>query len=124
MAKREFLGPFIDRLGREPRHGALGTRVTLEDQARAALKRGDLPAAVAAARALTIASPLDPMGFFLLGMAAAEAGQVSKAIPLVEAAVERGPQPEHLAQLSKLLILLYSSQHKDASKIVVACAFL
>ena len=84
---------------------AHGTGVTLESQARAALKRGDLPAAVAAARALTVASPRHATGFFLLGMAAAEAGQISKAIPLVEAAVERGPRAEHLAQLAKLLIL-------------------
>jgi tetratricopeptide (TPR) repeat protein len=86
-------------------HFALGLRVTLENQARAALRRGDLPAAVSAAQALTIASPQHATGFFLLGMAAAEAGQISKAIPLVEAAVERGPQAEHLAQLAKLLIL-------------------
>lgn len=79
--------------------------MTLESQARAALKRGDLPAAVAAARELTIADPQDATGFFLLGMTAAEAGQISKAIPLVEAAVERGPRAEHLAQLAKLLIL-------------------
>ncbi len=79
--------------------------MTLESQARAALRRGDLAAAVAAARELTIASPQHPAGFFLLGMAAAEAGQIAKAIPLVEAAVERGPQAEHLAQLAKLLIL-------------------
>ena len=80
--------------------------MSLEEQARAALKRGDLPGAVAAARALTVASPQHPAGFFLLGMAAAEAGDISKATPLVEAAVERGPQAEHLAQLAKLRILL------------------
>jgi tetratricopeptide (TPR) repeat protein len=80
--------------------------VSLEGRARAALKRGDLSAAVTAARALTVASPEDPTGFFLLGMAAAEAGEISKAIPLVEAAVERGPQAEHLAQLARLRILL------------------
>lgn len=79
--------------------------MTLEGQARAALKRGDLPAAIAAARALTVASPQHSAGYFLLGMAAAEAGQISKAIPLVEAAVEREPRAEHLAQLAKLLIV-------------------
>jgi tetratricopeptide (TPR) repeat protein len=79
--------------------------MTLESQARAALRRGDLPAAVAAATELTVTSPQRSTGFFLLGMAAAEAGQISKAIPLVEAAVERGPEAEHLAQLAKLLIL-------------------
>lgn len=46
------------------------------------------------------------MGFFLLGMAAAEAGQIAKAVPLIEAAVERGPRAEHLAQLARLLSLL------------------
>jgi len=80
--------------------------MTLENQARAALQRGDLPAAVEAARALTRASPEQPAGYFLLGMAAAEAGHIAKAIPLIEAAVQRGPQAEHLAQLAKLLILL------------------
>lgn len=80
--------------------------MTLEAQARAALKRGDLAAAAAAAKELALASPDRPAGFFLLGIAAAEAGQIAKAIPLIEAAVERGPEAEHLAQLAKLLILL------------------
>ncbi|WP_404482134.1 sulfotransferase [Novosphingobium sp. BL-52-GroH] len=80
--------------------------MTLEAQARAALKRGDLSAAAAAARTLALDSPERSAGFFLLGMAAAEAGQVAKAVPLIEAAVERGPQAEHLAQLARLLILL------------------
>ncbi|QUT07124.1 sulfotransferase [Sphingobium phenoxybenzoativorans] len=80
--------------------------MTLEAQARAALRRGDLPAAAAAAKALALASPDEPAGFFLLGMAAAEAGQIAKAVPLIEAAVERGPEAEHLAQLARLLILL------------------
>lgn len=80
--------------------------MTPETQARAALRRGDLPAAAAAARALALASPEQPTGFFLLGMVAAEAGQIAKAIPLMEAAVERGPEAEHLAQLARLLILL------------------
>jgi predicted TPR repeat methyltransferase len=70
--------------------------VTLEDQALAALKSGDLPAAAAAAQALISAAPEQPAGFFLLGIAAAEAGQIAKAVPLIEAAVERG-QAEHLA---------------------------
>jgi tetratricopeptide (TPR) repeat protein len=80
--------------------------VTLEGQARAALKRGDLAAAAAAAKALVLADPDQSAGFFLLGIAAAEAGQIAKAVPLIEAAVERGPEAEHLAQLAKLLILL------------------
>ena len=65
-----------------------------------------MPAVTAVARALINASPEQPTGYFLLAMAAAEAGQVAKAVPLLEAAVERGPEAEHLAQLAKLLILL------------------
>jgi Flp pilus assembly protein TadD len=80
--------------------------VTLEAQARAALRRGDLSAATAAAKALALAEPDRSAGFFLLGIAAAESGRIAKAIPLIEAAVERGPEAEHLAQLAKLLILM------------------
>jgi len=80
--------------------------VTLEAQARTALKRGDLPAAAIAAQALLTAEPDRAAGYFLLGIAAAEAGQIAKAIPLIEAAVDRGPEAEHLAHLARLLILL------------------
>jgi cytochrome c-type biogenesis protein CcmH/NrfG len=80
--------------------------VTPEAQARAALKRGDLPAAAAAAEDLIRTDPGSPAGYFLLGMVAAEAGRIAKAVPLIEAAVERGPEAEHLAQLARLLILL------------------
>jgi tetratricopeptide (TPR) repeat protein len=80
--------------------------VTREAVARAALRRGDLHAAARAAQELVSASPDDPAGFFLLGIAAAEAGQPAKAVPLIEAAVQRGPEADHLAQLAKLLILV------------------
>ncbi|EZP82706.1 sulfotransferase [Novosphingobium resinovorum] len=80
--------------------------MTLEAQARAALRQGDLKGAASAAGALAQARPDQPAGFFLLGVAAAEAGQIARAVPLLEAAVARGPEPEHLAQLAKLLILL------------------
>ncbi len=80
--------------------------MTLEAKAREALRRGDLSAAADAAKALALASPDRSEGFFLLGMAAAEAGQIAKAIPLIQAAVERGTEAEHLAQLAKLLILM------------------
>lgn len=80
--------------------------MTLEAEARSALKRGDLPAAAAAAKTLVSHEPQQSAGFFLLGMAAAEAGHVAKAIPLIEMAVERGPDAEHLAQLARLLILM------------------
>jgi len=80
--------------------------VTLEQQARAALRRGDTAAAATAAKALIEAAPDQSAGYFLLGVAAAEAGQIAKAVPLLETAVQRGPTAENLAQLSKLLILL------------------
>lgn len=80
--------------------------MTLEAQARAALERGDLQAAAAAARALVQSSPDQPAGYFLMGMVAAEAGQIVQAVPLIQAAVERRPQAEYLAQLAKLLIML------------------
>ena len=75
-------------------------------QARAALKRGDLNGAATAAKALAAAEPGRPEGYFLLGIVAAEAGQVAQGIPLIQAAIERGPRAEHYAQLARLLILL------------------
>ena len=78
----------------------------MELQSRAALRRGDLPSAITAAQTLISIHPDSSTGYFLLGIAAAEAGQIAKAVPLLEAAVERGPTAENLAQLSKLLILL------------------
>ncbi|NRD90657.1 sulfotransferase, partial [Sphingopyxis sp. BSNA05] len=83
-----------------------GSVLTLEAKAREALKHGDIPAAAAVARSMISADEAQPAGYFLLGIAAAEAGQIAKAVPLLEAAVERGPEAEHLAQLAKLLILL------------------
>jgi tetratricopeptide (TPR) repeat protein len=80
--------------------------MTQETAARAALKRGDLPTATAAAKSLIRANPQEPCGFFLLGMVAAEAGRIADAVPLIEAAVDRGPKAEYLAQLAKFLILL------------------
>jgi tetratricopeptide (TPR) repeat protein len=95
----------------------------LEAQARSALKRGDLSAAAAAAKALARASPQKPAGYFLLGLVAAEAGQVAKAIPLIEAAIERGPQAEYLAQLAKLYILLRrDGEAADAAREALALA--
>ncbi|MES2173362.1 MAG: sulfotransferase [Pseudomonadota bacterium] len=80
--------------------------MSLEAAARAALARGDLAAAAQAAQRLAMEQPERPAGFFLLGMAAAEAGQVAKALPMLEQAVARGGQAEHLAQYARLLILL------------------
>lgn len=80
--------------------------MTLEAEARAALAQRDFPAAAAAAKALAETRPEEPSGFFLLAMVAAEAGHVARAIPLLEAAVARGAEAEHLAQLARLLILV------------------
>lgn len=80
--------------------------MNLEARARAALARGDLAQAAQAAQQLAMVRPDQPAGFFLLGLAAAEAGQVSKALPMLEQAVARGPVAEHLAQYARLLILL------------------
>jgi tetratricopeptide (TPR) repeat protein len=80
--------------------------MTLETQARAALKSGDFAACATAARALVRTTADQPAGYFLMGMAAAETGNIAKAVPLIEAAVHRGPEAEHLAQLARLLILL------------------
>jgi tetratricopeptide (TPR) repeat protein len=97
--------------------------MTLEAQARAALKRGDLAAAATAARTLAQESPDRPAGFFLLGMIAAEAGQPGKAVPLIEAAVARGAEAEHLAQLARLLILLRrDGEAVDAAREALALA--
>lgn len=78
----------------------------LEDRARAALRRGDLSDAAAAANTLIADAPEQAAGYFLLGVTAAEAGQVARAVPLIEAAIARGATAEHLAQLAKMLILL------------------
>jgi tetratricopeptide (TPR) repeat protein len=97
--------------------------VELEPEARAALKRGDLRAAVTAARALALAQPDNSTGYFLLGMAAADAGEIAKAIPLIEAAVERHPEAEHLAQLARLLIMLrHDGEAADAARRALALA--
>ncbi|MBT0667578.1 sulfotransferase [Novosphingobium profundi] len=77
-----------------------------EERARDALARGDLAGATLAANALVEAAPQAGAGYFLQGLVAAEAGQIARAVPLLEAAVEREPCAEYLAQLARLLILL------------------
>ncbi|WP_443025497.1 sulfotransferase [Sphingomonas sp. PB4P5] len=80
--------------------------MSFEARARTALGRHDYQAAAEAAQVLTRQAPESPTGWFLLGMIEAAAGRVARALPLVEAAVARGPQAEHLAQYARLLILL------------------
>jgi tetratricopeptide (TPR) repeat protein len=81
-------------------------RARLEARARDALKRGDLPAAAQAAKAMALAKPSHPAGLFLLGMAAAQSGHVARAVEMLQEAVARKPEAEHLAQLARLLSLL------------------
>lgn len=85
------------------------SRGDLEARAREALGRGELGPASSFAKALVLDDKDWPEGYFLLGLAAAEIGEVAKAVPLMQAAVERGPHAEHLAQLARI----YSLMHRD-----------
>lgn len=80
--------------------------MSLERQARDALERDDLLAATQAAKAIVLQDRDAPAGYFLLGIAAEQAGQIDNAVMLFDAAVQRGPQAEHLAQQARLLSLL------------------
>ncbi|MBO9724044.1 MAG: sulfotransferase [Novosphingobium sp.] len=75
-----------------------------EQEIRGAIARGDIPQAVQIAKRLIDAAPDRPEGYFLLGMVMAEGGHVVKALPLIEAAVERDASAEYLAQWAKLLV--------------------
>ena len=75
-------------------------------QVRTAIERGELGPASAAARALVLREKEKPEGYFLLGLVAEQAGQIEQALTLLGAAVQRGPLPEHLAQLARLQSLL------------------
>tara|TARA_A100001391_G_scaffold142053_2_gene99826 strand:- start:6 stop:1589 length:1584 start_codon:yes stop_codon:yes gene_type:complete len=81
--------------------------MSLESKARQALQQGDLAAASAAAKQLVLEDQSKPTGYFLLGIVAAEIGDMGNALPLLEAAVQRGPEAEHLAQLARVLSLLH-----------------
>ena len=83
--------------------------MSLEAKARAALRQGDLATASSAARALVLEDTAQPTGYYLLGLTVAELGDMAKAIPLLEAAIQRGPHAEHLAQLARIL----SQLHRD-----------
>lgn len=71
--------------------------------ARTALERGDLPQATALVSAICQRRPDLSEGWYLLGLARAEAGSVSRALPLVHRAVAQEPTPERLAQYARLL---------------------
>ncbi|MGB3795683.1 MAG: sulfotransferase [Alteraurantiacibacter sp.] len=85
------------------------SRSEMESRAREALARGDFGPASNLAKALVLDDQNQPEGYFLLGLTAAEIGEVAKAVPLLQAAVQRGPCAEHLAQLARL----YSMTHRD-----------
>jgi tetratricopeptide (TPR) repeat protein len=73
--------------------------------ARAALARGDVAQAAVLASELSQTRPDLPDGWYLLGLAEAEAGRISRALPLVQRAVAQAPTPERLAQYARLLSL-------------------
>ncbi|GGD67177.1 sulfotransferase [Croceicoccus mobilis] len=77
--------------------------------------------ATAAARTLIDTEPNNPEGYFLLGIAAAEAGQVAKALPLLQAAIARGETSEQFAHLAKLLIMMHrDGEAGDAARKALA----
>ncbi len=84
--------------------------MSLEIQARRALANGDPSAASVAAKELVLQDVGKPTGYFLLGLAAEQIGEAGKAIALIQAAIEKGPEAEHLAQLARILSLM----HRDA----------
>jgi tetratricopeptide (TPR) repeat protein len=73
--------------------------------AEAALERGDIAKAVTLASALCDQRPGLPDGWYLLGLAEAAAGRVSRGLPLVQRAVAQAPTPRRLAQYARLLSL-------------------
>lgn len=81
------------------------THDTRISAAEMALGCGDVPRAAALAVALCRERPDLPDGWYLSGLAEAEAGRISRALPLVERAVGIAPTPQRLAQYARLLSL-------------------
>lgn len=76
-------------------------------QARAALRRGDVAACAQLADAALRVNAALPEAHFLLGMALAETGRINAALPAVERAVSLArSNAEYAAQHARLLILL------------------
>jgi tetratricopeptide (TPR) repeat protein len=73
--------------------------------AQLALERGDTARAAMLASALCQQKPDLPDGWYLLGLAEAEAGRISRALPLLQRAVAQAPTPQRLAQYARLLSL-------------------
>lgn len=80
--------------------------MNLAEQARLALGQGDFASVARAAQTLVSQCPEEPEGYFLLGLAAAETGQIGKGISLIDQAIAHGPRAEYLAQLARLLIMV------------------
>jgi tetratricopeptide (TPR) repeat protein len=83
--------------------------------AEAALARGDVAHAAALASALSQQRPDLPDGWYLLGLAEAAAGRISRALPLVQRVIEKKPTPQRLAQYARLLSL--GRQDAEAGRI-------
>ncbi len=90
--------------------------------AEAALERGDIARATALASALCEQRPDVPDGWYLLGLAEAVAGRVSRALPLVERAIAQAPTARRLAQYARLLSL--GRRDGDASRVARAALAL
>ncbi|MET0375182.1 MAG: sulfotransferase, partial [Rhizorhabdus sp.] len=73
--------------------------------AQLALERGDIARAISLASALCQQKPDLPDGWYMLGLAEAEAGRLSRALPLVQRAIAQAPTPQRLAQYARLLSL-------------------
>ncbi len=71
----------------------------------AALARGDVAHAAALALVLCQRRPDLPDGWYLLGLAEAASGRISRALPLVQRAIAVAPTPQRLAQYARLLSL-------------------
>lgn len=85
-----------------------GQRLTAQSvSARNALSQGNLALAAQLAGTMVNDGSNDGEGHFLFAMIASETGQITKAVPLIEAALARHPgNAEYLAQYARLLILI------------------
>jgi tetratricopeptide (TPR) repeat protein len=90
--------------------------------AEAAFERGDIAQAAALASALCQQRPDLADGWYLLGLTEAEAGRISRALPLVQRAVAKRPTPQWLSQYARLLSL--GRRDEEAGRIARAALAL
>ncbi len=77
------------------------------DEGKKQLAKGHLPEAIAAFSRLKQMAPLDPQGYFFLGVALAQSGQLNAAAAELHEAARLGPeQPEHALALGNVLARL------------------